>query len=158
MAVVVIGHRRYGRVHAHGGEYAETVFAHLSFIPIFPMGSYWVTNEAGLAERVGFAIKLNGRSVLAAYLRTWMVAISLATFLAPSLVATAVAKSPRDKLWIAQLHGNIELDARSYGVFLDGEGEDARRTQLMVVVLAGLGAVVGWPLWIRAFLRRRRAA
>jgi hypothetical protein len=91
MAFLVVGHRRYGRVHAHAGEYAETVFVHVSFIPLFPLGSDWVVTEAGPGEPASFPIKLNGRSVLAAYLRTWMVAISLSALLAPSLTATAVA-------------------------------------------------------------------
>jgi hypothetical protein len=91
MAFLVVGHRPYGRVHGHGGEYAETVFVHVSFIPLFPLGSDWVSTEARPGEPSSFPIKLNGGSVLAAYLRTWMAAIAAFTLLVPSLAATAVA-------------------------------------------------------------------
>lgn len=91
MVFAVVGHRPYGRVHGHGGEYAETVFVHVSLIPLFPMGSDWVNTDAGVGEPVSCPMKLNGRSVLATYLRTWIPAISLSVLLVPSLVATAVA-------------------------------------------------------------------
>jgi len=91
MSVVISGHARYGRVRAHGGEHAETEFAHLSYVPLFPIGSYWVTGEAGGGAHFGFPIKLHWRSVLATYLRTWVAALAALVFLAPSIVTTAIA-------------------------------------------------------------------
>jgi hypothetical protein len=65
MGVVIYGRRAYGRVHQHEGEYADTQFAHIDFIPLFPIGSFWVTQDLGNGQRMGFPIKLNGRSVAA---------------------------------------------------------------------------------------------
>jgi len=81
MGVVIYGRRAYGRVHQHEGEYADTQFAHIDFIPLFPIGSFWVTQDLGNGQRMGFPIKLNGLSVVATYLRIWapLVAIALAT-------------------------------------------------------------------------------
>ena len=70
MGVIIYGRRAYGRVHQHEGEYAQTTFAHIDFVPLFPTGSFWVTDDRG-GQRFGFPIKLNGRSVLATYLRVW---------------------------------------------------------------------------------------
>jgi hypothetical protein len=91
MTVIVAGHRRSGRVHAHGGEYADTEFAHLYYVPIVPLGSFWVTNEPGGSEHSGFPIKLHWRSVGATYLRVWAPVLSTFLLLAPSLVANAGA-------------------------------------------------------------------
>ena len=71
MGVIIYGRRAYGRVHQHEGEYADTQFAHVDFVPLFPIGSFWVTQDLGNGQRMGFPIKLNGRSVLATYLRIW---------------------------------------------------------------------------------------
>jgi hypothetical protein len=88
MSVVIVGRRSYGRVHAHGGEYAETQFAHIDFIPLFPVGSFWITNEPG-GNHFGFPIKLHVRSVAATYLRVWAPAIAALLLVIPSLAATA---------------------------------------------------------------------
>lgn len=71
MGVIIYGRRAYGRVHQHEGEYADTQFAHVDFVPLFPIGSFWVTQDLGNGQRMGFPIKLNGKSVLATYLRIW---------------------------------------------------------------------------------------
>jgi hypothetical protein len=71
MGVVIYGRRAYGRVHQHEGEYADTQFAHIDFVPLFPLGSFWVTQDLGNGQRLGFPIKLNGKSVAATYLRIW---------------------------------------------------------------------------------------
>ena len=96
MGVVIYGRRAYGRVHQHEGEYADTQFAHIDFVPLFPLGSFWVTQDLGNGQRMGFPIKLNGRSVLATYLRIWgplIATLLLATShsLAGTLAGAAVA-------------------------------------------------------------------
>ena len=62
MGLIIYGRRPYGRVHQHGGEYAHTTFAHIDFMPLFPIGSFWVTEDRN-GQRMGFPIKLLGRSV-----------------------------------------------------------------------------------------------
>jgi hypothetical protein len=69
--VIIYGVRGYGRVRAHGGEHAETRFAHLWFAPLFPVGSRWVS-PAGVEET-----RLDGKSVVAAYLRIWGVIVGV---------------------------------------------------------------------------------
>ena len=64
MGVVIYGRRAYGRVHQHEGEYADTQFAHIDFIPLFPIGSFWVTQDLGNGQRMGFPIKLNGKQYM----------------------------------------------------------------------------------------------
>jgi len=70
MGVVIYGLRSYGRIDAHGGEYAQTQFFHIDFVPLIPRSSFWVTQEVG-GEKLGFPIKLHLRSVVATYLRVW---------------------------------------------------------------------------------------
>lgn len=91
MGVVIYGRRAYGRVHQHEGEYADTQFAHIDFIPLFPIGSFWVTQDLGNGQRMGFPIKLNGRSVAATYLRIWGLPIAIGLLAASSSVASTIA-------------------------------------------------------------------
>lgn len=90
MGVVIYGRRAYGRVHAHEGEYADTQFAHIDFLPLFPIGSFWVTQDLGGGQRMGFPIKLNGLSVLATYLRIWGLPIGIG-MLAGGSIPVAIA-------------------------------------------------------------------
>jgi hypothetical protein len=85
MGVVIYGRRAYGRVHQHEGEYADTQFAHIDFLPLFPLGSFWVTQDLGNGQRMGFPIKLNGRSVAATYLRIWGLPIGVGMLAGGSL-------------------------------------------------------------------------
>jgi hypothetical protein len=57
--------------------------------------------------------------------------------------------------WFAKLHQHAELNARAYSVYLDRD-EDSR-VEIVLGVGICLAIVAGWWLWIRAFLRRRRA-
>jgi hypothetical protein len=68
--IVIYGRRSYGRVDAHGGEHAHTNFAHIYYMPLVPIGSFWVTEDLGGSVR-GFKITASGKSILAAYLRMW---------------------------------------------------------------------------------------
>jgi hypothetical protein len=96
MGVVIYGRRAYGRVHQHEGEYADTQFAHIDFIPLFPIGSFWVTQDLGNGQRLGFPIKLNGKSVAATYLRIWgpliaLICLATTTSLAGTLAGAIIA-------------------------------------------------------------------
>ena len=73
--MIVYGHRWYGRVHGHGGEHAQTQFAHIYYVPVIPMSSFWVTNGAR-----GFYTRLSARSVIATYLRWWGLVAAVAAF------------------------------------------------------------------------------
>jgi hypothetical protein len=70
VSVIIYGHRAYGTVEAHGGEYAETRFFHIWFVPLVPTESWWITNNQG-GGKLGHRIKMHGKSVLAGYLRVW---------------------------------------------------------------------------------------
>jgi cellulose synthase/poly-beta-1,6-N-acetylglucosamine synthase-like glycosyltransferase len=89
--MIPIGRKPYGRMHAHGGEYAVTQFFHVCSVPLIPLASFWVTNAPGsTADRGRFPIKLNRRSVVATYLRLWLLLPAFALLLAPSLITTAL--------------------------------------------------------------------
>jgi hypothetical protein len=64
--------------------------------------------------------------------------------------------------WMVAVHADVELDSRSYEVYLRRKSEDtvelARHAEWMVTAAADLGALLGGSLWIAAFVRRRRAA
>lgn len=77
--IIIYGHRAFGRVDAHGGEHAQTSFAHIYYMPLFPTSSFWVTQDLGSAAR-GFTIKPSGKSIVAAYLRSWAPLAALVAF------------------------------------------------------------------------------
>ena len=91
MGVVIYGRRAYGRIHAHEGEYADTQFAHIDFVPLFPLSSFWVTQDLGNGQRMGFPIKLNGKSVAATYLRIWGLPIAIALLAMSSSLTGTIA-------------------------------------------------------------------
>ena len=91
MGVVIYGRRAYGRVHSHEGEYADTQFAHIDFVPLFPLSSFWVTQDLGNGQRMGFPIKLHGKSVLATYLRIWGLPIAIGLLAASSSMTGVIA-------------------------------------------------------------------
>jgi len=87
MGVIIYGRRSYGRVHAHDGEYLETQFAHIDYVPLFPVGSQWITRDLGGGERRGFKVKLHGGSVAATYLRIWAPLLALGCLVQPGVIA-----------------------------------------------------------------------
>src|SRR4051812_10326395 len=97
--VIIYGRRAYGRVDAHGGEYAHTTFAHLWYMPLFPIQSYWITQDG--EAPLGFEIGFHGRSVLAAYLRMWapLAAIACLATGAPFIGAAFAALGVWAWLW-----------------------------------------------------------
>jgi hypothetical protein len=88
--VIIYGHRAYGRVEDHGGEHALTTFVHVYYVPLVPTGSMWVTRDHPARDAV--RIGLHGKSIAAAYLRTWGLAIAAACLLfAPGPMTALVA-------------------------------------------------------------------
>ncbi|MEO6775204.1 MAG: hypothetical protein ABI467_19725 [Kofleriaceae bacterium] len=101
--LIIFGRRVFGRVDMHGGEYAQTMFAHVWYMPLFPIKSYWITQDGGAPR--GFEIRLHGRSVLFAYLRMWAPIAAIACFVAGSvgaLVAGAVLSALSLAAWAAR--------------------------------------------------------
>lgn len=64
--IVVWGTRTAGKVDQREGQYALTRFAHVYWIPLFPVSAMWVTGNG-----VGHTTKLSAKSVVAGYARTW---------------------------------------------------------------------------------------
>jgi len=111
---IIFGTGWAGRVDEEAGECAETLFFHLFYVPLIPLRSMWVTGREVVGERQvrawslgiasalviedhgdarsGLPIRLDVKSVAAAYLRTWGVALAFACFaVAPSVATGCVA-------------------------------------------------------------------
>ena len=88
--IVIYGRRSYGRVDEHGGEYAQTAFAHIYYMPLIPVSSFWVNRSVG-GTNYGLPIKLHWRSVAAAYLRTWAIVVAIGLLLSPSVITGVFA-------------------------------------------------------------------
>ncbi len=69
--IVIYGSRMYGKIDRCGRTFIATLFAHIYWLPLFPLGSKLVLEENGDGTYRFIAAGLNWRSVLAAYLRTW---------------------------------------------------------------------------------------
>jgi hypothetical protein len=81
VSVIIYGVRPYGTVDVHGGEYAETSFFHIWFVPLVPTSSHWITGKTADGS-TGYSIDMYGKSVLAGYSRVWGPAIALGAFVA----------------------------------------------------------------------------
>jgi hypothetical protein len=83
---------QYGRVDRFAAEFQVTKCAHFCGLPLVPIESMWVTRTVG-DHLVGFMVKTSGRSVAAAYLRTWgpiLAAIAVATLSVPGFAIAAL--------------------------------------------------------------------
>lgn len=75
--MIVYGMRHYGKVdEVDGLGYIKTRFAHIWFLPLVPLGSMFVMSEEGDGVQ-GLKVGLSGRSVVAAWSRTWVVLTTL---------------------------------------------------------------------------------
>lgn len=89
MASTPLTKRVFGKVDEYGGELAASTFVHLFRLPLIPTGSVWLT-----ADHEGYQarpIKLHARSVVAAYLRTWVPLLWWFAFSVDSTVGYVVA-------------------------------------------------------------------
>ncbi|MEO6976993.1 MAG: hypothetical protein ABI113_01400 [Mucilaginibacter sp.] len=64
--IITFGTRFYGKVAEHNGQWIESKFFSVMFIPIFPLSSIYVTRSE-FNKRAGFNMDLNNTSVGAAY-------------------------------------------------------------------------------------------
>jgi hypothetical protein len=71
--IVIWGTRNAGKVDHREGQYALTRFAHVYWLPLFPVSAMWVTRDG-----YGHTMKMSGKSVIAAYARTWGVILGVA--------------------------------------------------------------------------------
>src|SRR6185503_2201416 len=58
---------------------------------LFPISSFWVTQDLGNGQRMGFPIKMHGKSVLATYLRIWGLPIAVGLLAASSSLTGTIA-------------------------------------------------------------------
>jgi hypothetical protein len=110
--ILIWGTRHYGRVDRYGDQFLATKFAHLWFLPLFPLQSMWVTGDTGDGYR-GHRVRLSGRSVVAGYLRVWGV-VAAAVGIATMSVVGFVVAGAAVPLWAAswrwhQFRGEREL-------------------------------------------------
>jgi hypothetical protein len=74
--LIIFGTRHYGVVDRHAGQYACTRVFHVYYLPIIPLGTMWVTAEHGDALS-GHKVAFYGRSIAAAFLRPWGIAVGI---------------------------------------------------------------------------------
>jgi len=91
VAIEVAWQHGYGKVELHDGQYAQTQFAQVFLVPLWPVKSQWI-----VGRKLGIPIRLHGRSIAATYLRFWAPVVALLTFaigsgLPSMLVAGALA-------------------------------------------------------------------
>jgi hypothetical protein len=65
---ITFGTGFYGKVASHQAHWIESKFFHIMFVPIFPVGSMYVTHSE-FRKRGGVDIPTHSKSVLATYLR-----------------------------------------------------------------------------------------
>ena len=88
--IVIYGTGFYGQVDSRGGQAQLTKFFHLYYVPIFPVGTIWATQHLDEGYQ-GHAVRMSGRSVLAAYARVWGPLAVVAAVIAGGLGGLAVA-------------------------------------------------------------------
>ncbi len=67
---IVYGSRYYGLIDHRAGQCQLTRFAHVYWLPLFPIGTMWVTGTVNDGYQ-GHTVGWSARSVLAGYARTW---------------------------------------------------------------------------------------
>jgi hypothetical protein len=69
--IIIYGTRYYGQVDGYGGQRQATRFAHYFWLPLFPVGTMWITRDVDGGYFQGHAVRFSGRSIVAAYARVW---------------------------------------------------------------------------------------
>lgn len=70
----------YGKIATHNNQWIETKFFHIMFVPLFPIGSMYVT-ASEFKRRGGLDIDTNSKSVVATYARLFsFIAAAIAFF------------------------------------------------------------------------------
>lgn len=97
--IIVYGTRLCGYVdEMPDGTSIATKFAHVMYIPLFPLQTYWILSKDGNGFR-GHCLPMSGKSVLAAYSRILLFFLALAAFV-PGV--SSLSKAPSDILspWV----------------------------------------------------------
>ena len=133
--IIIWGTRNAGKVDHRDGQFAMTRFAHVYWLPLFPVSSIWVTGDG-----VGHTMKLSARSVFAGYARTWgllLAGLGVAGAI-PLWAALAAVVSAGVSLSWKDAHGadaqRSDLNLAAYGTrcepkLLPGELADALRQE-----------------------------
>jgi hypothetical protein len=86
--IIIGGSSLYGRVDKVPGLFhVATQFAHIFWLPVIPLGSIIILEENAHGYR-GVKYGLSGRSVLAAYLRSWPLLAAVGLLTAAGLILT----------------------------------------------------------------------
>ena len=87
----VYGQRLYGKVdHVPGMFYVSTMFFHVNYVPLVPLGSYVVLDGSdGDDSFQGTRVGLRFKSILAGYLRGWLGGATIFLALVASFSTTA---------------------------------------------------------------------
>lgn len=133
--IIIWGTRNAGKVDQREGQFALTRFAHVYWLPLFPVSSIWVTGDG-----VGHAMKMSARSVFAGYARTWgllLAAVGAAGVIPmwaalASVIAAGMSLSWKDSRGDHAQKSDLNLAA--YGTrcepkLLPGELADALRSE-----------------------------
>jgi hypothetical protein len=111
--IVIYGTRTYGEIEHYQGEYAATRFAHVYWLPLFPVSStMWVQNHEE-DHFQGHRMRWSWKSIAAAYLRTWGLLIGGYFFISP-LYALSVSFSLFAYHWASFLFGAALLGSAIY--------------------------------------------
>lgn len=139
--LIVFGQRFYGEAEqVSNGWTVETKFFHLYFLPITPMESYLVTRREGEAV-FGFPISLSFKSVLAGYLRVWMLLVLPVTVLAALITVVVTERlGPGSAIAIGIALGAGAITYWAYRSRWINDASDRREAELMDVarVMQGL--------------------
>ncbi|MFO0552441.1 MAG: hypothetical protein U0271_28895 [Polyangiaceae bacterium] len=92
---VYLGQTMTGRVDRCGSGFIGTMFFHIYFIPIAPMGSRAVIRQLANGHYQGIPLGIHGRSLLLGYARVWLFIAGL------GLVALALSAAARGSSLLA---------------------------------------------------------
>lgn len=130
--IIFYGVRQYGRIDEQAGTSIATQFAHLWFVPLFPVRSHLVLGESADGKFSGIPIPLSGRSVAAGYLRIWGPILTL--FFGIGALEALASASTAHFDWVATflVYGFFALSALVGAVIAWGflgklDGEDKLR-------------------------------
>jgi hypothetical protein len=117
--IIIWGTRSAGKVDQRDGQYAVTRFAHVYYVPLFPVAAMWITREG-----YGHSMSFSGRSVLAGYARTWGVVAAVAGLAIGgvggfAIAAAALSLAAWSWLWrdirTPEAQRRSDLNARAFG-------------------------------------------
>lgn len=106
--IIIYGSRLYGRIKECGPSYVATSFAHVWYLPLFPVGSKLILGS-GQDGLVGMPAPLHFKSVLAGYLRVWGPIAVLATVITGLQIVLDENIEPLSKIVVGAFIGVVTL-------------------------------------------------